>query len=106
MAAPEEVAEVRLNTDENTVNSEWDDPKISALIDELGVNGASATIWRQKAAKYAKLVDVSEAGSSRAMGNLHRNALEMAKQYGSVTSETAEASGRVKIWSIEREYRD
>lgn len=46
--------------------------------------GLAADIWREKAANYAALVNVSESGSSRALSDLHKNALEMAKHFGSV----------------------
>jgi hypothetical protein len=48
------------------------------------MNQAVANVWGQKAAMYAPLVDISEAGSSRSMGQLYKNALEMSKYYYSL----------------------
>lgn len=43
-------------------------------------------IWREKAATYAKSVDISEAGSSRKMSDMFDNALAMAKWYEDQTA--------------------
>lgn len=45
---------------------------------EGSVKAAAVTVWRQKAASYASLVDISESGSSRSLSNLHKQALTMA----------------------------
>lgn len=45
------------------------------------VNLAVADIWRAKAGKYASLADVTEAGSSRKLGDLYKHALEMAAAF-------------------------
>jgi hypothetical protein len=42
---------------------------------------AAAAAWRRKAAKYAELTDVAESGSSRKLGDLHKNALAMFVHY-------------------------
>jgi hypothetical protein len=81
MATPEQVADVRRMADEPTTDP-WTDEAISALVDELGTTtAAAARIWQTKAGQYAKLVNTSESGSSRAMGDLYKNALAMAKYY-------------------------
>lgn len=46
------------------------------------LNAAAYDIWTDKAALYVKLVNVSEAGSSRALGDLQDKALKMAEHYG------------------------
>lgn len=43
-------------------------------------------LWREKAATFAKSVDISEAGSSRKMSDLFDNALAMAKWYEDQTA--------------------
>jgi len=112
MATPEQVAEVRWNTDEPRDSEDWTDTAIDAVIDAVGgsVNVASATIWRKKAAAYAKLVDVSEAGASHKFSDLHRNALEMAKQFDSQAMIAGELSavsvGHAKVKVIDRAYND
>lgn len=46
--------------------------------------GLAGEIWREKAANYAALVNVSESGSSRSLSDLHKNALAMAKHFGEI----------------------
>lgn len=50
----------------------------SIITAEGGVKQAAVFIWRAKAASYSSLVDVSESGSSRSLGQLHKQALTMA----------------------------
>ena len=81
MATPEQVADVRRMADEPT-DANYTDAEISAMVDELGsTTAAAARIWQTKAGQYAKLVNTSESGSSRAMGDMYKNALQMAKYY-------------------------
>lgn len=61
-------------------------PYTDAMLDAIltsagGLNQAVAVVWREKAAATADLVTVSESGSSRSMGDLHKNALSMAAYY-------------------------
>lgn len=107
MADASQVAEVRSNTDEQSDSDDYTNTIVETLVDALGVNGASATIWRRKAAKYAQLVDVSEAGSSHALGDLQRKALDMATLYEELAANevgtTGGATGRVRVHVIDRE---
>lgn len=110
MATPEQVAEVRTNTNELT-DDDWSEQSLDTIIETAGgVNAASAAIWRKKAAKFAHLVNVSEAGASHSFSDLHRNALDMAKQFDSLAISAGEVIGvsvghpRVKV--IDRAYRD
>jgi hypothetical protein len=107
MATPEQVAEVRENTAELDPEN-WGDDAIGLLIDEQGVNGASATIWRKKAASYAGLVNVSEAGSSHSFSDLHKSALAMEAKFASMEDigGVVTDSGRVKIRTIQRDLRE
>lgn len=102
MASISDIAEVRLNVDEATEDN-WSDVVLGEYVDALGVAGATAKVWNQKAAKYATLVDTTEAGASHAFSDLHKNALAMAKAWQArvdvvVTAET----GRPKIKKIVR----
>lgn len=97
MATEAEIAQVRLNTHEPTAET-WSDIQISSLIDDRGISDASAEIWRTKAAQYAELVDVSEAGSSHSFSDLQTKALEMARQFS-----TSGSSGAAKVKVIERD---
>lgn len=58
------------------------------------LNAAAFDIWTEKAATYAKLVNVSEAGSSRALGDLQDKALKMAAHYGERSVLTTNPVGR------------
>lgn len=45
----------------------------------VDVYAAARDIWIMKAASYAEMVDITESGSSRSLGDLHKQALTMAK---------------------------
>lgn len=49
------------------------------------LEAAAAEVWQTKAALYAEMVRVSEGGSSRDLGDLHRNALRMAQHYNAAS---------------------
>lgn len=105
MATSDQVAEVRRNTDE-TDESRYQNPVLAPLVDSIGVLRTSAMVWRWKAAEYAKMVNVSEAGSSHSLGDLYDNAINMAKQFDALAEaeEVAPAStgGRAKVHVIDR----
>lgn len=79
MATTEEIKEVRDLTDGAEL---FTDEQLGALIDSgLSVNAVAYRVWQSAAASYSKLVNVSESGSSRSMGDLYKNALAMAKSF-------------------------
>jgi hypothetical protein len=84
MATPEAIAALRLLIAEPT-EEDYDDATLDAALDAVSGNAdsAAASIWTQKAASYAMMVDVSESGSSRKLGDLHKNALSLAAAFGS-----------------------
>lgn len=59
----------------------------------LDPNVTAAEIWREKAAGYAELVDVTEGSSSRKMSQLHGQATTQAKMYSD--SASTSSSGKV-----------
>lgn len=59
----------------------YDDAQLAALIDARSVYHVAAMLWDEKAASYSTLVDISESGSSRKMGDSYKNALAMAKYF-------------------------
>lgn len=64
---------------------------------------AAAAIWRGKAAQYAELVNVSEAGSSRSLGDLYKQALYMADQFTAAgTPAPVAAATRTRVGKITR----
>lgn len=79
-----EVEAIKRNTDGATGYS---DDALQTLLDAgLTVNEISGNIWQEKASSYAALVNVSESGSTRALGDLHKNALAMSKHFNSLTT--------------------
>lgn len=50
-------------------------------VNEGDMDLAAAQVWEIRAGRYHGLVDISESGSSRSMGSMYKNALEMAKFY-------------------------
>lgn len=101
MASASDIAEVRRNTDEPT-DATYTDTVIGGYIDSLGVAGAAAKIWREKAAQYATLVDVTEAGASHKFSDLNKNALAMAAYWEGLVVPDAAVSGRPKVKKIVR----
>ena len=71
---------------------------------------ATAEAWTIRAGRYHALVDTSESGSSRAMGDLYKNAIAMAAFYRklwsddhpAVTDPGVVASGRTRTGRIVR----
>jgi hypothetical protein len=57
----------------------YTDAQLSARLDAASSPEAlAAVVWRERAAGYSTLVNVSESGSSRSLGDLYKNALAMA----------------------------
>lgn len=83
MAAVSDIADVRLRTDEPSETSTFTDEYIGSLIDTSGVAEAIAGIWDAKAAKAAKLVNVTEAGARHDMSNQFNQAQKMANEWRS-----------------------
>ncbi len=81
MASDDELAALRRAADVPDTDTVYTDVLLIPLIDSLGVNGAAAVIWREKAGRYASMVNVTEAGSSRSMSDLYAHAKEMAELY-------------------------
>lgn len=85
MATADEIAELRLLiADTDSANYKYTDTYLSDLIDAKSgeMNSAAYDIWVQKAASAAELVDISEGGSSRKMGDVYEQALDMARHFG------------------------
>jgi hypothetical protein len=102
MASSSDIETVRLNTDEPTQDT-YSDSELGVLVDANGVAGASAIVWEQKAARYAGLVNVSEAGASHSFSDLHKNAINMASVFGKQTDVVSGVvSSRTKVRKIER----
>lgn len=78
MATQEEINQARALVPDTQLTDE----QIGDIIDASDcLNQAVGKIWGELAGKLANLVNISEAGSSRSMGDLQKNALAMAKYY-------------------------
>ena len=105
MASEADVTEVRLNTavaeDDETFTQDY----ISGLIDAGDVASATLTIWKQKAAKYASLVDVTEAGASHKFSDMFKAAEAMIKRWTTIVTDGGDsgASAAPVVNSIIRE---
>lgn len=80
MASADDVARLRRLTNEPDTTT-YDNLTLSAYIDAHTVLGAAAEVWREKASKYAGLVDVTEGTSSRKMSQMRDAATKMAEHY-------------------------
>jgi hypothetical protein len=80
------------------------DEQIGLIIDSSEcLNEAVGKMWGQLAGGYSKLVDISEAGSSRSFGRLQDNALGMAKYYADLgCGNDVPATGVTRTRAIER----
>lgn len=80
MATAEEIAALRLLIAEPT-EATYTDVALGTLLDGATNQFVVAyEIWTQKSAAVAGLVDISEGGSSRKMGDLYEQYLSMAEQ--------------------------
>lgn len=88
MATAEQIADLRLLiADTDPANYKYTDTYLSNLIDAQSgeLNRSAYEVWVQKAASSAELVDISEGGSSRKMGDVYEQALTMARHFANAT---------------------
>lgn len=88
-------------TESDTMFSDQD---LQDILDQQDVNGsafaAAYYVWMQKAANYAKLVNVNEGNAARELGELQSHALRMADRYVGYVS--TPSRGRARIGKIVR----
>ncbi|MFJ6198833.1 hypothetical protein [Micromonospora sp. NPDC092111] len=85
-----------LSEDDETYTSDL----LGLMIDDLGIEMAAATVWKEKAAKYAGLVDVTESGSSRRLSQLYDQALRVGNSF--IPDPTDDTRGRSFTVEVER----
>lgn len=97
MATEDEILALRQLVNENDECGGWDDDQLSAIIDGTDtLNAAASKVWYLKAGRLATLVDVSESGSSRKLGDLYKNAQAMGALYANADAPAiAEESGPI-----------
>jgi hypothetical protein len=99
MASQDEINQARSLVPDTTLTDE----QIGVIIDASKcMNEAVGKMWGELAGHYSNLVNISEAGSSRSMGDLSKNALAMASYYaglgcGDTTGATKGRSQTVPI---------
>lgn len=99
MATEEQLADLkRLIGD-----TEWTDADLETLIDSSSsIEAAAAVVWESQAASYSQIVDITESGSSRKMGDLFDNAMKMAAWF-KTQANPIDTSGSTRIGKIVRE---
>lgn len=87
--------------DTDSAAYEYTDTQLTGYLDDAEGEpiAAAAVIWRVKAASYADLVDISEAGSSRKNSDLFKNAISMAEWFEGGAGGPAPPTG---VWSTTR----
>lgn len=79
MADAETIARFRRMTALEDDDLVYTDAVIDGMIEDLGFAAAVAAVWTEKAASVADLVDTTESGSTRKLGDLHDQYLAMAQ---------------------------
>lgn len=104
MATPEQITELRELVNDNASPYVFGAPQLSAAIDAaLGdVRKAAGQVWSIRASRYAMLVDTTEGSSSRKLGNLYKQALEMATFYGGAEASSSTPTARSGTRAIVR----
>jgi len=92
MATPEEIAALRLLIAEPNTDTYSDDDLNDRLTAGVNEYAVAQDIWTEKAAAAAALVDISEGGSSRKMGDIYEQALSMASEMGARSTIAASPS--------------
>ena len=101
MASEVQIQQLREAIDEPT-EDRYSSDTLNTLIDTLGtVEAVAERVWATKAAGYAGLVDVSEAGASHHLSDLHKHAMEMAKFYGE-KARVPSSLGNARVYNIAR----
>lgn len=94
MATPEEISALRPMIGDESEPYKRTDEVLSAMIDEDGsnLNRTASRIHGFEAVRLSRLVNTSESGSSRAMGDLYKNALALSKYYDDLDVDVPEVA--------------
>lgn len=103
MSTPAQVALLRKLINEPTTDN-YTDVELGDLIDSLdgSVQFTAGSLWQQKAAKYASMIDVQEGNSVRKMSQLYQQALKMAAQFNPDALEPLPMGKSARTRAIER----
>lgn len=82
MATAQELLTLRDYLSEPDDTNGWNEEKLAAYLTQYGsLYRAASAAWGVKASKFAELVNVSESGSSRSLGDLFARAQQMSAYY-------------------------
>lgn len=98
MADEATIARFRRMTALDPADTVYTDAVIDGMIEDLGFEAAAASVWREKAATVAGLVDTTESGSSRKLSQLREAYLDM----GGVIGGDVDTGGGSYTVEIER----
>jgi len=95
MATADQIALLRLKIDQPDNVAPYTDAVLGAAIDAASgdLDLVAYNTWTNKAATASSLVDISEGGSSRKMGDLQEQYLRMAAQFGGQSPSLASGRG-------------
>lgn len=88
MADAATLARFRRSTALDPSDAIYTDAVLDGMIEDLGFETAAATVWREKAASVAGLVDTTESGSSRRLSQLREAYVAMGGVVGPVETTT------------------
>lgn len=91
MADEKTLARFRRMTALDETDTTYTDAVIDGMIEDLTFDAAVRTVWQEKAAAVAGLVDITESGSSRRLSQLRESYLAMGS---AVAGEVEEVSGQ------------
>lgn len=97
MATPTQIAELRLEIQEPNNVAPYTDEFLSEIIDLYGVRPSAQKVWISKRNAVAKLVDITEGGSSRKMSQLFDNYDKIVKGYDEDDGGGVTPSGRYSM---------
>jgi hypothetical protein len=106
VASAEDISALRLLIAEPVDAEPYTDARLGTILDEgTDPRTIASSLWREKAAGYANLVDVQEGNSKRTLSQLQKQALEMAASFeAEVAAAGGSPSGRVsRTRKIERQ---
>lgn len=93
MATPEEIAAFRLTIGEPD-ETMYTNVSLSDRLDVTESADLAITIWREKAASYARLVDMQEGTSRRTLSQLMEHALQMVSELSGESGGSGSGTGR------------
>lgn len=89
------IDDLRRATNEPEDDTDYDDALLEEILQAAGsLTAAAGHVWREKAARFAQLVDMKEGETARDLSDLSANALRMAKMYQDMVDVESPPTGR------------